>query len=339
MPLWILQRLANASIDPSIASDSLLLERIVHNASESMAQRIEQGEELRHDVLKGVVGHVDGQGQSFIDSRNILNGVHECPKISRNLIINDLIYNWDQLLGLETARVVFKSAYNLEESTTSLDFVSEYVDGKLQSGVSELWYAVKQDNKHYVVVSSVEGESWCAVTAIFPGYGDYQCNDIAIVKAGVISVEQLKTPMILFSHGALINPYIPSQLTHFAPIILKKQIRDEDLLNQCCIFLSPDVNHIKHHSIGQYNMDITHLDIDKLISARAKTQTEELPIKIKRLEFMRKQKLTYDYFSDWAGHLFTMIGLRLKAEDKAVIKRNTFKDSLYQSSWRQWNHS
>jgi hypothetical protein len=85
-------------------------------------------------------------------------------------------------------------------------------------------------------------------------------------------------------------------------------------------------------------MDITHLDIDKLISARAKTQTEELPIKIKRLEFMRKQKLTYDYFSDWAGHLFTMIGLRLKAEDKAVIKRNTFKDLLYQSSWKQWNN-
>ena len=38
--------------------------------------------------------------------------------------------NWDQLLGLETARVVFKSAYDVEEFTThlSVDFVSEYVD-------------------------------------------------------------------------------------------------------------------------------------------------------------------------------------------------------------------
>ncbi len=62
-----------------------MLERIVQNASEFMAQQIEQGEELRHDVPKGVVGHVDGQ------ARNILNGVHECPKISRNIIINDLI--------------------------------------------------------------------------------------------------------------------------------------------------------------------------------------------------------------------------------------------------------
>jgi hypothetical protein len=61
-------------------------------------------------------------------------------------------------------------------------------------------------------VSSVEGESWCAVTALFPGYGDCQCNDIAIVKAGVISVEQLKTSMILLSHGALINPHVLAQL-------------------------------------------------------------------------------------------------------------------------------
>ncbi len=92
-----------ANIHPSSASGSLLLERIVHNADEFMAQRIEQGEELRHEVLKCVVGHVDGQGQCFIDTRNILNGVHECPTISRNIIINELIDDWDQLLGLETA--------------------------------------------------------------------------------------------------------------------------------------------------------------------------------------------------------------------------------------------
>ncbi len=44
MPLWILQRLAIANIDPSSASDSLLLKRIVQNANEFMVQRIEQGE-------------------------------------------------------------------------------------------------------------------------------------------------------------------------------------------------------------------------------------------------------------------------------------------------------
>jgi hypothetical protein len=62
MPLWILQRIANANIDPSSASDSLLLKRIVQNANEFMVQQIEHGEELKHNVLKGAVGHVDGQG-------------------------------------------------------------------------------------------------------------------------------------------------------------------------------------------------------------------------------------------------------------------------------------
>ncbi len=70
--------------------------------------------------------------------------------------------------------------------------------------------------EHYVVVLSVEGESCCAVNVIFPGYGDCHCNDIAVVKAEVISVEQLKTSMILLSHGVLMNPHVLAQLTHFA---------------------------------------------------------------------------------------------------------------------------
>ncbi len=194
----------------------------------------------------------------------------------------------------------------------------------MQSGVTELWCAVKQDNKHYVVVSSVEGETWCAVTAILPDYGDYQCNNIAIVKAGVINGLQIRSLMVLFPHCALINPHLPSQLPNFTPIMSKKQMRDEDLLDQ-----SPDVNHNKHHSNAQYHVNITHLDIDKFISARAKTQAEELPDRIKRLGAIHKQMLSYDYFSDWAGHMFIMIGLRLKAKDKAEIKANTLETLLY----------
>ncbi len=90
-----------------------------------------------------------------------------------------------------------------------------------------------QNNKHYVVVFSVASESWCVVTAIFPGYGDCQCNDFAVVDAGLISVEHLKTSVILLSHGALINPHVLAQLTHFAAVMLSIEIRAEDLLNQC----------------------------------------------------------------------------------------------------------
>jgi hypothetical protein len=204
----------------------------------SWVSRIEQEEELKHDTLTGVVDHVDGQGQCFIGTRDPMNKIDYGPKISRNIFINDLIDKPEQLLGLEPAKCVFKSEYDVDISRyIESDFISEYVDGKRQSGFRELWYAVKQDNKHYVVVSSlaVEGESWCAVTAIFPGYGDSQCNDIAIVNAGVISAEQLKTSMILLSHGALINPHVIAQLTHFAPVTLSTEIRAEDLLNQFCI--------------------------------------------------------------------------------------------------------
>ncbi len=54
---------------------------------------MDDGEVLNHDVIKGVVGHVDGQRQCFIDARNILNGVTECAKVSRNALINDVLRN------------------------------------------------------------------------------------------------------------------------------------------------------------------------------------------------------------------------------------------------------
>ena len=47
-----------------------------------MVSRIEQGEELKHGTLTGVVGHVDGQGQCFIDTRNLLNKIDDGPKIA-----------------------------------------------------------------------------------------------------------------------------------------------------------------------------------------------------------------------------------------------------------------
>ena len=68
-----------------------------------MTLRIEEDEELSHDILTGIVGQVDGKGQCFIDTRNTLNGVNENPKVTRNKIINALHKNPSQMLGLETA--------------------------------------------------------------------------------------------------------------------------------------------------------------------------------------------------------------------------------------------
>ncbi len=63
-----------------------------------------------------------------------------------------------------------------------------------------------------------------------------------LVKAGALTLDQLKTPMLVFSHGGILNPHVMGQqLTHFAPVTVPDQISDKDMLNQCCILLTPDV--------------------------------------------------------------------------------------------------
>ncbi len=44
-------------------------------------------------------------------------------------------------------------------------------------------------------------------------------------------------------------------------------------------------------------MDITHLDIDQLISVRVRAQVVELPNKIKRFELKQNQNTLYNSFS------------------------------------------
>jgi hypothetical protein len=117
-------------------------------------------------------------------------------------------------------------------------------------------------------------------------------------------------------------------MTHFAPVMLSHEIRAEDLLNRCCIFLSPDVNHIKNYSSGQDKRDITHLDIDQLISVRARAQLAELSDKIKRFELKQSQDTLYHSFPDRAGTIFTLLELRLKAEYIVTIKRSEHNSSF-----------
>jgi hypothetical protein len=93
LPIWMLQRIANAKIAEDIESNPSLLQSIVESANSILEDRIEQGDESIHGVIKGVVRHVDGVGQCFIDTRNVPNGVTGCLKVSRNFIIKDPIKN------------------------------------------------------------------------------------------------------------------------------------------------------------------------------------------------------------------------------------------------------
>ncbi len=86
-------------------------------------------------------------------------------------------------------------------------------------------------------------------------------------------------------------------------------------------------------------MQWTHLDIDQLISVRARAQVADLPNKIKRFERKQNQTTLYNSFSDWAGTMYTLIGLRMKAEDIGTIKRSEHKSSFCKSLFQEWKHT
>jgi hypothetical protein len=173
LSLWMLQRYATADVNDDVNADLMLPKSIVESAKEIMTLRIEEGEELKHDILTGVLGQVNGMCQCFIDTRNTLNEVAENPKVTRNKIINALVKNPSQRLGLKSASVLSKQEYGFDKTDlypTKSKFIERYVDGHLQSGAMELGLGATWDKAHYVVVSSVQDESECAVTAIFPCY-------------------------------------------------------------------------------------------------------------------------------------------------------------------------
>ena len=98
------------------------------------------------------------------------------------------------------------------------------------------------------------------------------------VKAGVLTLDQLKSNMLVFSHGgSILNPHVMGrQLTHFAPVSVSDQICDEDVLNQCCIFLLPDAEFSKENSSLYSSMNVTELNIETLLSAQAQIQGASL---------------------------------------------------------------
>ena len=58
LPPWMLQRFATADVDINVNANPMLLSSIVQSAKDIMTLRIEEGEELSHDILTGIVGHV-----------------------------------------------------------------------------------------------------------------------------------------------------------------------------------------------------------------------------------------------------------------------------------------
>jgi hypothetical protein len=105
-------------------------------------------------------------------------------------------------------------------------------EGEFQSGATEFGLATSLDESQFVIVSSVNGDACCAITAMFLGYAHLESNQakkIKSVKARVVTKEQLKRPIALFSHGGFTNPdMFCAQLTH------------------CAVFRTSNANNINH---------------------------------------------------------------------------------------------
>jgi hypothetical protein len=58
-------------------------------------------------------------------------------------MINDLLSNQADIVGWETAQNLLKAKYyvDLSDSIEISEFVSDFVEGKFQSGISEFRYA------------------------------------------------------------------------------------------------------------------------------------------------------------------------------------------------------
>ncbi len=146
-PLWMLERDANAIYELETTNKGPLLDTIIRTAQNILTTRIEAGDDLKHETIKGIVRHVDGHGQCLIDSMNQLKG-KKSANIVRNESIQDLIRASEQSVALNSARNVFKEEYGYDITITKdiSDLTPKFVDGEYHSGPGELLWAAGHDN-------------------------------------------------------------------------------------------------------------------------------------------------------------------------------------------------
>ena len=104
-------------------------------------------------------------------------------------------------------------------------------DGHKQSGFVGLFWSASVDGKHIILISPVRDTSSYAVTGVIPSFQTLNPTTVNL-QAGPIKVDHLGQPMILLSHGALINRHISNQRKHFAQIILTDRVAHGDLKEQ-----------------------------------------------------------------------------------------------------------
>jgi len=214
-------------------------------------------------------------------------GSNEHPHVLRTQFLEEIQQQPRTLLGLITASEIMRDEYDLDlESPSAVaNFTATYIAGKYESGCPELLWAATRWKRHIVIVSHVTDFPWYAVTGIFPNFQHADC-DALFICAGQVSAAQLDTPMILHLNGALLNPYVAPQLSHFAPIkcVAPDAIQQSDRLDTCCILLHPDPNEMMlRSSAGQLN-DLSAVDVEAVMAAQAEQRRVHQQEALKRFQ-------------------------------------------------------
>ncbi len=134
--------------------------------------------------------------------------------------------------------------------------------------------------------------------------------------------------MILYFHGGMLNPYIFSQLTHFAPIqrVDKEAMELGDKLDTCIIVQNPEVHDLENLSLVGHVRYLTDVDYESVLVAKAQKKRQNLDNECNRISERVHKRLML-------GWKESMFNARLIATQK--LKQQHFICTQIFQAWKQ----
>ena len=129
-----------------------------------------------------------------------------------------------------------------------------------------------------------------------------------------------------------------NHLSQFAPVILKTDVSDEDKLDQICVVTQPGTISKGDRSVIQSSMDLSKLDIDKIMSVNTKLKVSKIPERPEQLisrHDQLKQCVLFAY-GDWMDTIDLLHHFRCRAEDIGKLKRSQRQHQVSLIFWSQW---
>ena len=127
----------------------------------------------------------------------------------------------------------------------------------------------------------------------------------------------------------MLNSHVSGQLTHFAPIqrIAKDAIELGDKLDTCVIVQNPDVRDLESLSVVGHARDMTDIDLDSALAAKAQRKMQSLDIDCIRIRDPVQKRLLFTSTLQWKHQIF----------EARLIATLTIERKLAQNSAVSWS--